>query len=121
MLKILAILFGLIMLAIGIMGYIPDFSPNQRLFTLFSINFWNNLFHIATGVIALLCGLTSRAASKFFFIIAGLIYALLAVFGFLERDILFGLMEANTADNLLNLIVGIICLYFGFFLGSHRS
>lgn len=122
MVKLAAILFGLLFLTIGIMGFIPDFTPNNKLFNLFMVNFWHNIVHIATGVIALMCGLTSTAASKIFFILFGLIYAAVAVLGFMQGEgMLLGFIAINTPDNWLHVAVAIISLYLGFFLRGNRS
>lgn len=121
MLKILAILFGLSMIVIGILGFLPDYAPNGKLLDLFSVNPVHNVIHLATGVIALLCGLSSSFASKTFFILFGLLYLGFGIYGlYTGEDLLFGLIAINQADNFLHLGIGAISLLFGLFLKSGR-
>lgn len=117
MLKILAILFGLIMIVAGILGFLPDFTPNGKLLTLFQVNPMHNIVHLVTGIVALVCGLTSGLASKLFFITFGIIYGIVAVLGFMMgQGMLFDMIAINQADNWLHAVVSLFCLYFGFFV-----
>ena len=119
MLKILAILFGLVMIVAGILGFLPDFTPNGKLFTLFLVNPMHNILHLVTGIVALVCGLTSGLAAKLFFIIFGIIYAIIAVMGFMMgQGMLFDMIAINHADNWLHAIVALVSLYFGLFIKS---
>lgn len=117
MLKALAILFGIVFIVIGVLGFFPDFTPHGKLFDIFSVNSMHNAVHIISGVIALLCGLSSGLAAKIYFIIFGIIYAVLAVLGFMHGDtMLLGMIANNTADSWLHAAIAILSLYFGFFL-----
>lgn len=117
MLKVLAILSGLVFIIIGILGFLPDYAPAGKLFGLFSVNLEHNIVHLATGVIALLCGFSSSTASKAFFIIFGLVYAAVAAAGFyFGEGLLFNTIAINTADNWLHTGIALVSLYFGFFL-----
>ncbi len=119
MLRILAILFGLIMIAVGILGFMPDFVKEGQLFGVFSVNFWHNVFHLASGILALFCGFSSSRASKIFFILFGLIYLAVAILGFMQGEgMLFGLVAINHADNWLHLAISLVSLYFGLFIKS---
>jgi len=119
MLRILAILFGVFFVIAGILGFIPDFTPQGKLLGIFAINPLHNIIHIATGILALLSGLSSSSASKFFFIFFGLAYAVVAGFGFYYGEgILFNTMPLNIADNLLNAGIAIVSLYIGFAFSS---
>lgn len=119
MLKVLAILFGLVFVILGIVGFLPQYAPEGKLFNLFAINTPHNLIHLATGVIAVLCGFSSSRASKIFFIVFGLVYAGVAALGFYHGgNMLFDMIAINTADNWLHAGIAAISLYFGFFLQS---
>jgi len=118
MLKLFAILFGLIMIVIGILGFLPDFAPNGLLLGLFAVNPLRNIVHLLTGVIALVCGLSNSLASKIFFIAFGILYALLAILGFAQGPgDLYG-MAINQADNWLHIAIAAVSLYLGFFVRS---
>jgi predicted Kef-type K+ transport protein len=47
---------------------------------LFAVNGMHNLIHLATGIVALIVGFASDSASKIFFQIFGVIYALAALY-----------------------------------------
>ena len=117
MLKVFAILFGLVFLIVGILGFIPDYTPGGNLFGLFTVNAAHNIIHLASGLIALLCGFSSSSASKMFFIIFGIVYGLVALLGFYYGEgLLFKLVAINQADNWLHTGIAAVCLYLGFFV-----
>lgn len=119
MLRILAILFGLVMIAAGILGFMPDFVKEGKLLGVFSVNDWHNAIHLATGIISLLCGFWGSSASKIFFILFGLVYLTITALGFMQGEgTLFGLVAINGADNWLHLAISIVSLYFGLFIKS---
>lgn len=115
MLKTCAIIFGIIMFVIGILGFIPQANPKGFLLGIFHVNLEHNLIHIVTGIISILCGLTSRHASRIFFKIFGIVYALVALLGFyyVDRPI-FGLIANNIPDAILHVVIAIFALYLGF-------
>lgn len=116
MLKLLAILFGLVMIVVGLLGFLPDFTPNNLLFGIFEVNPMHNVIHLLTGIVALLCGLSNSLASKIFFILFGLIYGAVAILGFTQGPgLLFG-MAINHADNWLHTAIALFSLYVGFFI-----
>lgn len=117
MLKILAILFGLIFIIIGILGFLPEFKTDGLLFGYFMVNPMHNVVNLVTGIIALVCGLIGSLASKIFFILFGLIFLGAAIYGFyMGSGMILDLIAINQADNIFYLCVAAIWLYFGFFL-----
>jgi hypothetical protein len=115
MLKICATLFGLIMLAIGVSGFVPEINPNGHLMGIFNLNLVHNLIHVITGFISLACGLSSEIASRIFFQVFGILYALFALLGFyfVERPI-FGIIAHNLPDAIFHSLIAIIALFLGF-------
>ena len=69
--KILALLFGVVFLLIGILGFVPAVAPNEMLLNIFHVNAAHNAVHLLTGIAALLCGMAGVGASKTFFKIFG--------------------------------------------------
>lgn len=115
MLRLIAILFGIFFIALGIAGFVPDYITSGKLFDIFRLNFEHNITHLATGIIALLCGISGLFASKMFFMIAGVVYAFLALFGFqIGEGMLFEMIAVNTADNILHAGIGATFLLIGF-------
>ena len=87
MVKSAAILFGVVFLLIGILGYVPAATPaNGMLLRIFHVNTAHNIVHLASGVVFLLCGIAGAGPSQTFFKIFGIIYGLVAVLGFYYGD-----------------------------------
>ena len=115
MLRTLAILFGLLFIIVGVLGFLPTFMINGKLFDLFQINFEHNIFHIISGVLALICGLSSGVSSKTFFMIFGVVYGFLAVLGFMQGEgMLFEMIATNMAGNWFHAGVAALSLFIGF-------
>ncbi len=115
MVRTIAVIFGILFLIAGIMGFFPEYSPNNMLMGCFHINPLHNLIHSITGIIALWVGFTSHRASKIFFKIFGAIYILIALLGlYYGEQAIFGLIANNMADIGLHFVVGIIALMLGF-------
>jgi hypothetical protein len=114
-LKKIALIFGVIFVAVGALGWIPALNPGGKLLGLFDVNVAHNLVHLATGIIAIIVGMMSDKASKVFFQVFGVIYALVAVLGFYSGDQpLLGIVANNAADSVLHVVIAVVALYLGF-------
>ena len=117
MLRTLATIFGLVLIAFGVLGFLPELTPEGKLLGIFMVNPVHNVIHLVSGGVALFCGLSSTFASKVYFIAFGIVYAAVAVLGFmLGEGMLFDLIAINTADNWLHTVIAVVSLYFGLFL-----
>jgi Domain of unknown function (DUF4383) len=116
MIKTAAILFGIVFLLVGILGFVPAATPaNGMLLGIFHVNAAHNFVHLASGVVFLLCGMAGVGASRTFFRIFGIIYALVALLGFYYGDnAIFGLIANNTADIWLHVVLAVVMLFLGF-------
>lgn len=114
MLRILAILFGILFILSGVMGFIPRFVHEGKLFGFFEINTVRNILHMTFGFLGILVGLKSKFASKIYFIILGLFFLIMAALGFYHATgVIFNYIAANFADNWLHGALAIIFLYIG--------
>ena len=114
-LKTIAVIFGVIFVAVGALGWIPAVNPGGKLLGLFDVNMAHNLVHLATGIVAIVVGMMSDKASKLFFQVFGVIYALVAVLGFFSGDQpLLGIVNNNAADTWLHVVIAVVALYLGF-------
>jgi hypothetical protein len=121
MLRFLAIIVGLAFISVGFLGFQKDFTPDGLLFGYFLVNPMHNVIHVATGLIALFCGLSNSAACKTFFIIFGIAFLALAGYGFYAGPgMLFDLIAVNQADNIALLVISLVFLYLGFFMKAKR-
>jgi hypothetical protein len=120
MLRVLAVLFGLIMIALGILGIMPDMAPTGKLGGLLPIDRIGSYLYLGTGIISLLSGLTSKIASKTIFILTGIVYAVLAIMSFHQGSgKLFDLLEIHETGKYFHILIALFCLYFGIFLKTH--
>src|ERR1041385_3035443 len=99
MAKTMAVLFGVVFLVVGILGFVPAVTKNEMLLGIFHVNTAHNAVHLLSGVVALFCGMSSIGASRMYFKIFGLVYAAVAVLGFLNPGdtMLLGLISNNMA------------------------
>lgn len=117
MIKKVAMWVGVILLVVGILGYVPGITnmDTHMLLGIFKVNTLHNIIHVLTGLVAIYVGMTSESASRTYFQVFGVIYALVAVLGFYygTSDIL-GVVSSNLADTLLHVVIALVFLYFGF-------
>jgi hypothetical protein len=86
-----------------------------KLLGLFDVNPAHNFVHLATGIVAIIAGVSGEKASRIFFQIFGVIYGLVAVLGFYYGDQpLLGIVANNSADSVLHVVIAIVALYLGF-------
>jgi len=119
MVKTAAILFGIVFLAVGILGFVPavttDMNGMPMLLGIFHVNAAHNYVHLASGAIFLICGFAGAGPSRTFFKIFGIVYAIVAVLGFMNGDKpLLGLISNNMADVWLHVGFAVVMLLIGF-------
>lgn len=122
MLKKLSAVFGIVFVLIGVLGFVPAFVPDGRLLGLFQVDAVHNLIHLLSGAAALAAAATSARYAKLYFQVFGVVYAIVAIGGFLpflqfgDDMKLLGLTHVDMADNLLHVVIAAAALYIGFAL-----
>jgi hypothetical protein len=108
--QLYALLFGITLLAVGILGFIADssFDTGSNVqgsdFIIFEVNGWHNLVHIASGIAGI--ALSRRADSARLFALGfGAVYLLVAIVGFIDGNDVLGLIPVDAADNVLHLAI----------------
>jgi hypothetical protein len=108
--QLYALLFGITLLAVGILGFIADSSFDTGSdvqgsdFIIFEVNGWHNLVHIASGLAGI--ALSRRADSARLFALAfGAVYLLVTILGFIDGNDVLGLIPVDAADNVLHLAI----------------
>ncbi len=115
MLKTAAIVFGVVFLLVGVLGFVPGITTNEMLLGIFHVNTVHNVVHLLSGAVALGTGLSSTAAARLYFRVFGVVYALVAVLGFVVGNgLLLGLISNNTPDTLLHVVIAAASLVLGF-------
>lgn len=119
MVKTMAVLFGVVFLLVGILGFVPAVTKDQMLLGIFHVNAAHNCVHLLSGVVALIAGMAGAGAARWYFRIFGLVYGLVAVMGFMMGDgMLLGLISNNTADTWLHVGIAAVSLILGFMPAS---
>ena len=115
MLKTAAIIFGIFFIVAGLAGFSASLAPGGMLFGLFMVGTVHNIIHLASGIVALMCAFAGAGASRKYFQIFGIVYALVAVLGFFSPNKpLLGMVEHNVHDIWLHILIAVVALYFGF-------
>lgn len=115
MLNRIAVAFGVVLVAVGALGLVPALVPDGKLLGLFEVNTLHNVVHLVTGLVALAVGINGDVASRTFFRVFGVIYALVAVLGLVYGEQpLLGLVANNYADVGLHAVIALAALYLGF-------
>ncbi len=130
MVRTVALLFGIVFLAVGILGFVPATAEpathegltmtqnSAMLLGLFPVNLLHNVVHILFGLWGL-AAYRSVGGSIGYFRAVAVIYALLTVLGLLpQTNTLFGLVPLHGNDVWLHAVLAIVAAYFGF---MHRE
>jgi hypothetical protein len=115
MLKKAAVTFGIVFLVVGILGFVPGATQDGMLLGLFHVNTAHNVVHLLSGAVALWAGLTTTANARMYFRVFGVVYALVAVLGFVTGDgMILGVISNNAADTWLHVAIAAAALFLGF-------
>lgn len=110
MVKRTLLVLGIVLIAIGIIGYF-----NDPVFGIFDVDILHTTIHLLTGVAAVLYARTQEETPRTGTKLLGVVYLVLSVLGFVwPNDMLFGLIQVNTADNVLHILFAFLFLAVGF-------
>ena len=116
--QLYALLFGAVLLLVGIVGFAADSSfgtgsdvEGSNLIA-FEVNGWHNLVHIASGLAGLALARTV-AGARTFALGFGTVYAVVTLWGFIDGDAVLWLVPVNTADNFLHLALAALGIAAG--------
>jgi hypothetical protein len=117
--KTAALLFGLIFIAVGLLGYVdnPIIGSSEK--AMFHTDGTHNIVHIVSGALFILIALAAPASAGGFLKIFGLIYLAIGIVGMIqmgdeEMKTLFGFLMVNKLDNYLHIGLGVIIFLAGF-------
>ena len=115
MAKTFGMLFGIVFLAVGILGFVPGVTTNDMLLGIFMVNKVHSIVHIASGAIFLIASMAGAGAARLWFQLFGIIYAIVAVLGFMTPNgMLLGMISNNPADTYLHVGLAAAMLLIGF-------
>ena len=114
MAKTFALVLGVVLLLVGILGYVLN-PTGGHLLGIFAVNGLHNAIHVISGIAGIAAAMMgwSRLYCQAF----GVIYLLVGILGFVATDsngMLLGLIHNNMADNILHLAIGGASAFVGF-------
>lgn len=120
--KTIGVTLGIVFLLIGILGFIdnPLIGPEA----IFQTNLAHNLVHLLTGALFLIFATREPATNALFMKVFGVIYLLVAVLGFAtasEGGLILGLIDSNSADHWLHVVIGLAIFLIGLSLTRSSS
>ncbi|XKT74734.1 MAG: DUF4383 domain-containing protein [Patescibacteria group bacterium UBA2163] len=121
MIQKLAWVFGAVFLAVGVLGFVPGITTDGHLLGIFEVDAVHNIIHLLTGLIFVWGALASASTSQMVFKVVGVVYALVAIIGFVQGDTVLGLIATNMADHVLHVVLAVAILYIGFGMKSSGS
>jgi hypothetical protein len=116
--QLYALSFGVVLLLVGILGFIADSSfgtgshVNGHDFIVFEVNGWHNLVHIASGLLGLALW-RRRDTARAYALGFGAVYLVVTIWGFITGDQVLWLIPVDTADNILHLLIAVAGLAAG--------
>jgi hypothetical protein len=122
-----AMLFGVVFLVVGVLGFIPGITTDYdrlttfddvgaKLLGIFGVNILENIVHLLYGVVGLAAA-SSWALSKNYFVWGGLVYVALWVYGLvIDEQSAANFVGVNMAAHWLHLVLGLVMVAAGFLL-----
>lgn len=114
-----ALLIGAALVAVGVLALIfgsTDFgtvsAASGEEFILWRVNGWETVLYMATGALGLLAAARVDSARSFA-LVAGIVYAAIAVWGFIDGNSVASLFAVDTTDNISHAVIGGLGLVLG--------
>jgi hypothetical protein len=121
MVQKLARILGIVLIAVGVLGFVPQAVTDGKLLGIFPVNGVHNGVHIGLGLWGVLAA-SSVAASINYLRGQALIYAVLTVMGLLPAtNMLFGLAPLHGADVGLHAALAAISAWGGWGLAKQTT
>lgn len=115
--RVLTQWLGIVLLLVGVLGFIPALAPHKNLFGIFHVDLLHNVVHILTGAAAVYLAMTQgERGSILFGKIFAVVYGLVTVLGLLTGHALGipGVIDVNMADNVLHIALTAVFAYIGY-------
>lgn len=124
--QLYALSFGVVLLLVGILGFIADasFGTGSNVqgddFIIFEVNGWHNLVHILSGLLGL--ALWRRAdTARLYALGFGATYLVVTIWGFITGDQVLWLIPVDAADNVLHLVIAATGIAAGLASPAHPA
>lgn len=110
--KTLVTVISVVLIVIGLLGFV-----NDPVLGLFDVNGAHNLVHLLSGGLGLFLSMRGEDGASLFGKIMTVVYGAVTVLGFLlvpTGGLLLGLVEMNSLDHGLHLLLTAVFAYIGF-------
>ena len=126
--EVVALVFGVVFLVVGIAGFIPGITTDYdtmtwaghhsdaKLLGIFEVSVLHNIIHLAFGVAGIVMSRSMRLA-RTYLIAGGVVYFAVWIYGVsINRDDAANFIPVNDADNWLHLGLAVAMIVIGGFL-----
>ena len=104
--KSYALILGVVLTVIGILGFIPGLTTGGNLLGIFAVDTVHNIVHLMTGIVGLAAGLSPNLQyARWYALAFGVVYGLVTIIGFIQGTTVLGLFVVNVWDNVLHLVI----------------
>lgn len=111
----LGVLWGILFLLGGILGFVPAITKDEMFLGFFMVNTPHNILHILSGILFLIASLRGTKAARSWFYVFGAFYVFLSLFGFWLGDkMIFNLISNTRIDSWGHGFLGLVLLATGF-------
>jgi hypothetical protein len=118
MAKTIALLLGVVFVAAGAAGFVPN--PIIGAEGMFMTNQMHDFIHLGTGLVLIVAAVLGFA--KLALLVGGLGYGAIAAAGFFMKDeMLFGIIHNTANDRYLHVGLALVMLVSGFLLGGKKA
>src|SRR4030095_1136240 len=115
MARTLGILFGIVFLAVVILGFVPGITKDEMLLGIFRVNAMHSIVHIVSGAVFLFASMAGAGPARLWFEGFGLISAVVSVLGFRNPNgPVLGMVSNNPATTWLHVVLAAAMLLIGF-------
>lgn len=109
MAKKLAIVFGVVFIAVGLLSFVDNGIVGSNGFFATDLN--HDIVHLLTGIVLLFVGLKKPESSAKALKVFAVIYLVVTVLGFVlvpQGGSLLGLIFVSSSDHILHLVLGVV-------------
>lgn len=122
MIKSLGVIWGILFMLGGILGFVPGITQNEMFLGVFMVNAAHGVMHILSGAIFLIASTIGARYARAWFRVSGTFYAALAVVGFqLGNGMICGLISNNQYDSWGHGALALALLLIGFAIPEQSS
>ncbi len=100
MVKRLGVLFGVLFIFGGILGFVPGITSDDLFLGIFKVNPPHSALHLCSGAVFLVASTVGAGAARLWFLTFGFLYAAIAALGFQVGDgMICGVISNNQNDS----------------------